>query len=187
MPTGSLPRANFNFLRSTLCIFLLACWVFLAEWSSTTVLAVASRGCSRRPGRAFPRAGSLGRAQASPGPLRTGAPWARGSGAWAPQRRPVAVARGLSSSPARGLFPAGTRVCCTGRQLPHRRGGPLRWAIQHCMVAAVSSPEQHPSAVPRQSFLQPVTGKLLVAWLCLRVTGVRVFELWHTGLGKTAL
>lgn len=33
MPTDSLPWANFNFLRSVLCIFLLACWIFLAAWA----------------------------------------------------------------------------------------------------------------------------------------------------------
>lgn len=128
-------------------------------------LVVASRGCSRRQGRAFPRAGSLGRAQASSGLLRTCAPRARG-GTWAPQRRLVAVARGLSYSSARGVFPAGTRVCCTSRQLPHR------WAPGEALCTGryntawsqlLAARNITRSAVWRLSFLHPVTGKLLAA------------------------
>lgn len=128
-------------------------------------LVVASRGCSRRRGRAFPR----GLSGQSPGFL-----WAppdmcpAGSGRW--RLGSAAQACGCGAGAELLLSPwglPGWNPCLLHRQAASSplgpRGGPLHWAIQHCVITAVSSPEHRPSAVPRLSFLHPVTGKLLVA------------------------
>lgn len=138
MPTDSLPWANFNFLRSVLCIFLLACWIFLAAWAFRWSWP-AGAALGGRAGRS--------RAQAL----------------WAEPRLPLCPAgsgRHLGSAAQACGCGAGAELLLSPWGLPgwnpcllHQqaassplgpRGGPLHWAIQHCVITAVSSPEHHP-------------------------------------------